>query len=38
MDWDKLGEIGVDDKHTLLLFSIDDRPHIQETYIDKLIL
>jgi hypothetical protein len=38
MDWGKLGEIGINDKHTLLTFPIEDRPYIQSAYIDKLVL
>jgi hypothetical protein len=34
---DKIGEIGLDDRHTVVLFSKDDRKYIQSTYIDKLI-
>jgi hypothetical protein len=33
----KLGEIKIDDKHTLLLFPKEDREYVQTTYIDKLV-
>ena len=33
----KLGEVGFDDSHLVLLFPKEDRDYIQTTYIDKLI-
>jgi len=41
MNWGKngkLGEIGLDDEHTLLVFSNDDRKYIQTEYVDKLVI
>jgi len=38
MNWGKLGEIGFNDEHTLLTFPAEDRPYIQNMYIDKLVL
>lgn len=34
----KLGEMKLDDDHTLLVFPKEDRKYIQNTYIDKLVI